>query len=113
MELMKKLYSILFFSVLILSKPVSAQEESKKPIGIEGTYQIQVLNTRALPLIPSNLEMLIKKERHATEEKFIKLGEQVRLKVLPLSEISKPGFKAVEKVVYIFNSDALSKENNK
>jgi hypothetical protein len=68
---------------------------------ITGTYQIQVIESRNKPYIPGNLTELVLNNRHATERKYIKLGSEVRLMVLPLSEINSPGFRAIEPIAQV------------
>lgn len=68
---------------------------------IEGTYQIQVINSRNQPSIPGNIDELILQNRHATEAVYVQLGTEVRLKILPLSEINRTGFTPVEKIIHI------------
>jgi hypothetical protein len=68
---------------------------------IEGTYQIQVINTRDNPFIPGNLEELVLKNRDADKRIFIQLGTQVRLMILPETEIKSKDFKPIQKIDYL------------
>lgn len=68
---------------------------------IDGTYQIQLINSRSQPLIPANLNKIILDNRDATEIKYVKLGTEVRIKILPLSEINKPDFQPLARIGYV------------
>lgn len=92
---MAKIRLLLTGLVLMFSSILFAQS-------IEGTYQVQVLNSRMQPNIPANLNQIILKHRDENQVKFIQLGTQVRLKILPLTEIRKPGFKPLERIVNIY-----------
>lgn len=67
----------------------------------EGTFQIQVINSRSQPLIPANINELVAANRQATEIVYVQLGTDVRLKILPLTEINRSGFVPLEKVKHI------------
>ncbi len=67
----------------------------------EGTWQIQVVNSRSQPFIPGNINELVAENRHASEVVYVQLGTEVRLKILSLSEINRPQFIPVEKIKFI------------
>lgn len=104
---MKISISTLILLFCLQVKFVSAQHNLPNKVintttkNIEGTYQIQVINTRDQPCIPGNLIQLVIDNRHATDIVFVNLGRSVRLKIIPTSEITKPDFKPLEKVVHI------------
>lgn len=62
---------VLFFSINCFS-----QEEKQS---IEGTYQVQVVNSRNQPNVPGNLEQIVREKRHNTEDLYITIGTDVRL----------------------------------
>lgn len=68
---------------------------------IVGTWQIQVINSRNQPYIPGNIIELVTENRKADEVMYMQLGTEVRLKILPLVEINRPGFIPLEKIVHI------------
>ncbi len=68
---------------------------------IDGTYQIQVVNSRNQPLIPTNLNQIVISNRDKNEVKYVKLGTEVRLKILPLTEINKSNFTPLPKIGYV------------
>lgn len=102
---MKKVL-ILFVMLFALS---SGNAQAKKEVPqvqssidkVEGTYQIQVVNSRNKPYVPSDIEGLVVKNRQANEVKYLSLGTEVRLMILPVSAINAPGFKAVPKIAHI------------
>ncbi len=105
---MKRASIILILFICIQTKFVFSQQNL--PNGnqvnmaiqnIEGTYQIQVINTRDQPCIPANLNQLVIDNRHATDIVYLNLGSSVRLKIIPISEITKADFKPLEKIVHI------------
>ena len=101
---MKKIISfcLLFLLFIGITKAQTATDNTKKQVSsIDGTYQIQVVNSRNKPYIPSNLNQLVLDNRDATQVKYVTLGSEVRLKVLPLSEINKPDFKPLEKIAHV------------
>ncbi len=67
----------------------------------EGTWQIQVINSRNQPFIPGNIDQMIAENRHASETVYVQLGSEVRLKILSLSEINRPQFIPLEKIIFI------------
>lgn len=54
---------------------------------LKGTYQIQVINTRAQPLIPQNLNEIILKNRKLNRRTEIMLASDLRLILLSESEL--------------------------
>jgi hypothetical protein len=98
----------ILFSIFILvvsCVQTSAQnkkiEASTKTSSIEGTYQLQVINSRANPFIPGNLEELVLNNRNATKTVYLSLGTEVRLMILSTEEISKKDFKKISQVAHI------------
>jgi hypothetical protein len=78
------------------SGTVSSQNSSA-----EGTWQIQVVSSRNQPFIPGNIAELVAEKRDASETVYVQLGTEVRLKILPLSEINRPQFIPLEKIKFI------------
>lgn len=100
---MKKLFFLsafaLFFCTNVFSQSSTKDSKVKEQRGIEeklekyqGTYQIELINTRQHPLIPYNLDEIIEKNRDDNQVKYVSLGTNVRVKILPKSEITKPNF---------------------
>lgn len=88
---------LLLFCFFVFSVTVLGQEKNKnsnltiteKLKKYEGTFQIQVKNPRLKPAIPYNIDELIEANRTETEIKYIQLGTEVRLMVLPKKAIQK------------------------
>lgn len=72
---------------------------------LEGTYQIQVIDSREQPTIPLTLMETIELNRHVTEVKYIWLKSNMRVKILPKNEISSPSFIGIPRVINISASD--------
>lgn len=101
---MKKILLLLIF--IFAGFTVKAQDTTDKPktnssINIEGTYQFQMINTRAQPNVPGNLKEIILGKRDATKVIYVQLGTDVRLKILPWSEIKKSDFQPLPLVFHI------------
>ncbi len=105
---MKKIF---FLGILILafSNKISAQleakMESKRLVDLfnklEGTYQIQVLDSRDKTEIPLYIMDSIQSKRDNTNVIYFPLKNNVRVMVLPYSQINKKGFIPLERVVNI------------
>ncbi len=101
---MKKIFLLGVFTLFLISVNSFAQStesnsNNKEQKSIEeklakyqGTYQIELINTRQHPLIPYNLDEIIEKNRDKTQTKYVSLGTNVRLKILSESEVNKSNF---------------------
>ena len=97
--------ALLLAGILFMNASVMLAQDSKPERPTKGTYQIEVHNTRANPFIPNNLESLVRENRKANQISYVRLGENVRLKILPESEINRPGFTPPAKeIVHIFGA---------
>ncbi|MFZ5554079.1 MAG: hypothetical protein ACOZCO_13265 [Bacteroidota bacterium] len=67
----------------------------------DGTWQIQVVNSRNQPYIPGNINEIVREKRKKTEVVYIWLDANIRIKILPEDEIKSAGFRPLEKVVHI------------
>jgi len=92
---------LFFFSGLCGISAQNTELIKQQNISAEGTYQLQVINSRNQPFIPANINELVAEKRNATEVVYVQLGSEVRLKILPLSEINKPGFIPLEKIIHV------------
>ena len=70
-------------------------------VALDGTYQIQVLNSRELPMFPLNLLTKIDSLRSENDTIYIPVKPRERIMVLPRKVIDSPGFKKPEHVVHI------------
>ena len=101
---MKKIsWLFLFFllGITLSNAQVAADTTKKTRTCIDGTYQLQMIRSRNQPYFPANLDKIVTDNRDATQVKYVSLGTEVRLKILPLSEINAPGFKPLPKVGYV------------
>ena len=95
-QLMKQIVLIILLSLIchsVVKAQIKADTTLNKCYTIDGTYQIQVINSRSQPLMPVNLNKIVLENRDATKVKYVPLGSIVRIMILPLSEINKPDFK--------------------
>lgn len=74
-------------------------------VKLEGTYQIQVVDSREQPTIPLILMETIEAKRHQTDVKYIWLKENMRVKILSKNEISSSSFVGLPRVTNISASD--------
>lgn len=77
--------------------PISVLDTSN----IKGTYQLEVIDTRAQPFFPPDLYSVVATNRLEDKTVYIQLGTQVRLKILSNTEIHKPDFKPLDPVAFI------------
>ena len=82
-----------------------AKEETKRLVRLlnklEGTYQIQIINSRKdIDYNLSLMDVIIAK-RHLTDVIYYKLKDNVRVMILPFSEINKINFIRLERIKHI------------
>ncbi len=110
-KLSKKMFFITVFGFVFVFN-ISAQKESKTESvrlmellqKLEGTYQIQVLNSRDKTEVPLFIMDSIQAKRHNTEVVYFPLKNNVRVMVLPLTAINAKDFKPLERVANIFTA---------
>lgn len=83
--------SIILFSFSI--KGYSQNDVTSKALG---TYQVQVINMRGKPYIPSKIDSIVLNNRHSRDTTYIKLFRDVRVMILPLSTITRKDFEPIE-----------------
>lgn len=97
-----------FFLSLQISSQNEAKLESKRLMTLfhqlEGTFQIQVVNSRDKSELPLSIMDAIKSKRHATEIVYFPLKNNVRVMVLPYSVINKKGFVPIERTANVFEN---------
>ena len=96
----------------VVSEPVqeaTRKAETKRLMDLlsklEGTYQIQVIDSREQPTIPLTLMEIIELNRHTTEVKYIWLKSNMRVKILSKNEINTSSFIGIPRVISISASD--------
>ena len=92
---------LFFFLGLCAASAQNSESTTTQNFSTEGTWQVQVVNSRSQPFIPGNIQEVVAENRHATETVYVQLGTEVRLMILPLAEISKPEFMPLEKIAHI------------
>ncbi|MEO8762289.1 MAG: hypothetical protein ABI448_15445 [Bacteroidia bacterium] len=105
------LCAVVFFSI---SKNYS-QEMPKKKVEsqrlmnlynkLEGTYQIQIINSREEPAIPLTIMDSIEIKRQQITTVYFWLKSNVRVMVPAYSVINKQGFSPLERVKYLSSTD--------
>lgn len=68
---------------------------------LEGTFQIQMIDTRSLPTFHISLYDKIEELRHESETTYYNVNANMRLKILPTLVIENEVFTPVERIVYI------------
>ena len=68
---------------------------------LEGTYQVQIIDSRELPAIPLALMDTIIAKRDENTVKYVWLKNNVRVKILPTKEINAQLFQGVTRVAYV------------
>lgn len=94
------------FGLFVLGNSIYAQmsraEFDQLYAELEGTYQIQMVNTRQQPAINSDSYLRIKEERKQSEGIYISVNEKVQIYVLSQDEINRGvRFEEEERVAYI------------
>lgn len=100
---------VLVASVFLLVSAASAQQEqspeTKRLLALqtklEGTYQVQVINSREKIAFPLTTLDAVEARRSPHDTVYFWLKEHVRIMVLPASVISGKEFTPVQKTVYI------------
>lgn len=105
----------LFFSLLLLGVSIQVEAQTTqsndaqahtaylKQLSIElnGTYQVQMINTRALPTFDMELLVQVKNKRLQSDTLYIPVSEIQRIMVLPKDVIEDPNFQGVGYVEYV------------
>jgi ABC-type Fe3+-hydroxamate transport system substrate-binding protein len=97
---------ILIYTILMLISFSSFSQSSNKNVALEnvivvGTYQIQVINSRDEPFIPSNIEEIVISNRKKEDVFYYKLSDLVRIKILPTDSINSADFKPLQLIEHI------------
>ena len=108
---MKKMFFIGILSLLFVSRlsaqvnAADSQKESKRLMDLfqklEGTYQVQVIDSRDKTEIPLSIMDTILAKRNISEVVYFPLRNNVRVMILPFSVINKNGFKPIERIANI------------
>ena len=71
----------------------------------EGTYQIQMIDTRSLPAIPLSLIQTIETKRDDSKVIYFQYKQNIRIKILSKEMISKPNFIPLERIISISSNE--------
>ncbi|MCD6069253.1 MAG: hypothetical protein K0S33_4079 [Bacteroidetes bacterium] len=72
---------------------------------LEGTFQIQIIDSREQPTFPLSTLDEIRAKRDTGTVQYIWLKSNVRILILPKNEIADKNFKRLERVKYISSSE--------
>ena len=96
---------LIFSSFQCLSQAELTTQEVQHLLSIkaqvEGTYQVEMINTRSLPTIPLIAYREIEQRRKQSEVVYYQLNENTRIKIFPLEQIKDRNFRFPEEVIYI------------
>lgn len=109
---MKRTLQFLFLAI-ILSIKLSAQNDGKLESHrlmtlfhkLEGTYQVQVINSRDKTETPLWIMDSIEAKRHQSEVVYFPLKNNVRVMVLPFNVINKKGFVPLPRTANVYLSN--------
>lgn len=95
--------ALLLAGILLLNVSVLLAQSRSSDRPVKGTYQIEVHDLRAYPLIPDNIEEIVVKNRKKTEINYVQLTPNVRIKIWPESTVNLPGYTPpAQEVVHYF-----------
>lgn len=108
----RKVSTLLFLTFLTVNS-INAQEENnqitntetfeQKQEALEGTFQIEMIDTRALPTFNISLYDSIREMRDENEVVYLDVSDIMRIKILPRTVIEDNNFQKVERVVYTYS----------
>jgi hypothetical protein len=73
----------------------------------QGTYQIQMINTREMPAIPISLISEIEEQRHQSEVKYFNFKENIKIKILPKDVIESSTFEPIQRIVHLNSNQRI------
>lgn len=92
-----------------VSSQNEAKLESKRLMTLcnklEGTYQVQVINSRDKTEIPLWIMDSIQSKRHQSEVVYFPLKNNVRVMVLPFNVINKKGFVPLPRTANVYSAN--------
>jgi hypothetical protein len=81
------------------------EEYTQLSFNLEGTYQIQMIDTRSTPAITLDLFPQIEERRDTKEIVYLNISPKMRIKILPDTIINAPNFIGIERIAYINSTD--------
>jgi hypothetical protein len=70
---------------------------------LEGTYQLQIIDSRELPTISLDMLDKIQAKRHQTDTIYFSVKQNFKIIVLPYETIEKKDFTAIKRVAHFSN----------
>ena len=74
---------------------------------MEGTYQIQMIDTRETPAISLKIFPTLYDLRHETEIVYHTVNEKMRIMILPYATINAPEFEWIDRIAYVNSTDPM------
>lgn len=113
-----KSFKIQFFLILVLilslttnsycQENLSKEEVTKYTEMVkiaEGTYQIQMIDTRSLPSVPLSLIQTIEDKRDEIKVVYFQFKPKIRIKILPKQTINKKDFIFINRIIHIASNE--------
>jgi hypothetical protein len=90
------------FCFLLLTTFFFGQQPSDTEIvtGFDGTFQIEIQNVRYQPNIPGNIMEIVSTHRQDDQIVYYPLDENIRIKIIPRSELLVPNFQRLGLIKY-------------
>jgi hypothetical protein len=105
------IFCLLGFSKIFAQESLKNDNYSKEiellNIKAEGTYQIQIIDSREMPSIPFDFVNIVESKRDSIKTVLYYLKPSIRVKILPYKTINSNQFKKLTPVVYL-NSNSLN-----
>ena len=93
---------IAIFCLLFLTSCLYAQQPADTAIvsGFDGTFQIEIHKVRYQPSLPGNIMELVSAHRQDDQIVYYPLDENIRIKIIPRSELLAPNFQRLGLIKY-------------
>ncbi len=98
---------VLMLNVKAQSNLSEQQVESLILLGhqLEGTFQIQMIDTRALPTVELSLYTIIDQKRDLNKTVYHYINSNMRIMIPSKEAIEKPDFISIERIKYISSNN--------
>ena len=91
---------LLFFIGIFKSFGQSNHVVNYTPENFDGTYQIEIHNTRLQPSLPSNIIEIVNNNRLENETFYYPLDSNIRIRIASRTEIYSPSFERLDFIKY-------------
>lgn len=107
--MINKAYFFLFFLVPVFNISYGQSNLSESKVkelivlgaSLEGTYQIQMIDTRVLPAVELSIYSIIQEQRSSKNVVYHYLNSNTRIMILSFETIETPNFKSLDRIAYI------------